>query len=210
MNIILSAEKTNSVDVIEVVKEGFELFQKSPVKLCLLALVSFFVSFFSIGILGGLMIMNFVAVVKRLDSAIPGSYDPDVSELFTRFDRFVDTFVLGLIVTGVHLVLFVLTYILGISDSIVGMILVYAITLPLWLLAFQIMDEEEGANAIEIFLTVVNYAKESYVKVLSLGAVLSVIFSISSILWWGLSFLVTLFTLPIVLTSGRVYFKKVK
>jgi hypothetical protein len=209
MNTHLSAEKLNSLDIIETVKNGADLFQKNPKKIIILSLIAILVSTFSLGILSGMMFLNMVGIIKRLDNSVDGTYDPEISELFSHMDRFVDTFVLSAILFGLLIALFIVLFILQVGIGLIGSIIGYSLIVPVWLISFNILNEEEGGNSFDIFMGVINFIKSCPIKCLGLGAVLGLALALPSILGSLLSFIIGIATYGLIICTGRVFFKAI-
>ncbi len=209
MNIKLSSEKLDQLDLAETLSKGLELFQKKPIKLCLVIFVGFLVSVFSLGILMGVMFTNFFRITKKIDEDTEGLYEPQVSDLFQRMDKFVDCFILGLMIFGLIVLFHVMFYIIGLSDTFFARFVALSLATPIYILSFQIIANDDDSSALDALKETLEVIKNAPSKALGFGAILGVLASVPSILGTFLGFIVSTLTYAFSISAGRKFFNAV-
>lgn len=169
MTTSLSSLKLSQLDIFETVSNSLELFKKKPVHIILVTFIGTIVSVFSVGILLGLVSLNLFTLVKKIDTQ---DQTPEVPQLFNRLDRLVDSLILLVICIGFVILILIPFAIIGAAGSILASVIISGVTSIIFVLAFQILEEDEGTTPLEAFRTSFDIWKNSLPKVLILGIIL--------------------------------------
>ena len=209
MSATLSSEKLNSMDIADLINSGIQLFQKKPGKLILLWLVAGVATFCTAFLLSGVITLNLISILKKLDEDQTGTYEPKIPELFERLDRFVDSLLLSLIFVGCSIVLMICLGILGIAGTLFGTILSSALLSVAAFVAAQILESEDGTKPVDCFTRSINLVKSAPLKSFMIGAVIGVTFAVPGVLPSLLSLVAYFVLMPVSFCISRVLFKRI-
>ncbi len=190
MSISVPVEKLKSIQVVDYLKNAFEVYKNNFTTIIGGFLIAVALTICTIGILGGAMMAGFIKLCSKIAKPIAGEEAPKATDVFDGFQVFLPALLLFI---GFIVVSFIITAVfsmLGTLGSFIDLLLTCALCGAVFTIALPLIAFEKTTSVIEAVNATIEAIKAAPTQILLLSIAATII-GYLGIIAFGIGILIT-------------------